>query len=139
MINYYPVFVDEEHKVVSPPPVVDQISPDSLRPWLSPGFPPVSLVNPKIASHLDIISDRIGFSETPHNNLPGVGRMSKLRPQRLEDSVQFAAMTPQVLVIRSIRQMPPPLSQFLILINQGDGFLVQSLALTVGLIRARSR
>ena len=64
--------------------------------------------------------------------------MSKLRPQRFQDSVQLTAMISQILVIRSIRQMPPPLPQFLILVNQRDYFLVQPLALAVGLIRARS-
>ena len=80
MINYQPVFIDEEHKVVSSPPFVDQIFPISLRPWLSPRFAPLALINSKIASHLGIISDAIGLSETPDYDLPGVGRVSKLRP-----------------------------------------------------------
>lgn len=40
--------------------------------------------------------------------------------------------------IEDLTPMPSPLSQFLILVNQGHYFLVQSLALAVGLIRARS-
>jgi hypothetical protein len=64
--------------------------------------------------------------------------MSKLHTQRLEKSVQVAAMITQVLVIRFIRQMPSPLSQFLMLVDQGHDFLVQSMALAVGFIRART-
>jgi hypothetical protein len=80
MINDQPVFINEEHEIVSAPPVVNQIFPISLGSWLWSSFPPLALINSEIPSHLDIISDRIGLSKTPDNDLPGERRMSKLRP-----------------------------------------------------------
>jgi hypothetical protein len=80
MIDYQPALIDEEHEVVSAPPVVNQIFPISPGFWLSARLPPLALVNSKITRHLGIIPDGIGLSETPDNELPGGGRMSKLRP-----------------------------------------------------------
>lgn len=79
MINDQSVFINEEHEIVSSPPVINEIFPISLSPWLLSRFPPLALINSKIPSHLDIISDRIGLSKTTDNDLPGVGRMSELR------------------------------------------------------------
>ena len=79
MINYQPAIIDEEHEVVSSPPVVNQIFSISLRPGLSPGLPPLALINPQITSHLDIVLNGIGLSETPDNDFLRVRRMAKLR------------------------------------------------------------
>ena len=79
VINNQPAFVDEEHEVVSSPPMVNQIFPISLRLWFSPGFPPLALINSQIRRHLAIIPDGIRLSEIPDNDLLGVRRMSKLR------------------------------------------------------------